>query len=75
MRRPQAKDISDQAALEAIKATRQDWGKSMLGDVEKKLSSFPSKVVKAKLSSMIRRGIIDGCDCGCSGNFEILRDS
>jgi hypothetical protein len=31
----------------------------------------PHKVVVAKLAKLIRRGLIDGCACGCRGDFEI----
>jgi hypothetical protein len=31
----------------------------------------PEKVIRAKLSKLIRRGLIGGCDCGCRGDFEI----
>lgn len=33
-------------------------------------SAFPPKVVMAKLRSMIRRGLMDGCACGCRGDFR-----
>ncbi len=35
------------------------------------LPDWPEKVLLAKLRSMLRRGLIDGCACGCSGFFEI----
>lgn len=30
---------------------------------------YPEKVVLAKAKTLIRRGIIDGCCCGCRGDF------
>ncbi len=36
-------------------------------------SGTPEKIVIAKLSSLCRRGLIDGCTCGCKGAFEITR--
>lgn len=30
---------------------------------------IPWKVVNAKCASMIRRGLLDGCTCGCRGDF------
>lgn len=30
---------------------------------------YPEKVVLAKAKTLVRRGIIDGCCCGCRGDF------
>jgi hypothetical protein len=34
---------------------------------------FPSEVILAKASALIRRGLLTGCDCGCRGDFELTR--
>lgn len=44
----------------------------MIWDVEKELSEFPQKVVWAKFSALHRRGIIDGCPCGCRGDLQVI---
>lgn len=44
-----------------------------LTEVEEQLPGYPPKVVCAKLSALIRRGVIDGCACGCSGQFTVKR--
>ncbi len=31
----------------------------------------PWKVVEAKLSKLVRRGLLDGCTCGCRGDFTL----
>ena len=31
----------------------------------------PEKVARAKMAALIRRGLADGCACGCRGDFEI----
>lgn len=31
---------------------------------------MPRKVVQAKAKSLIRRGLADGCTCGCRGDFN-----
>lgn len=31
----------------------------------------PAKLVLAKMRILIRSGLVDGCDCGCRGDFEI----
>lgn len=52
-------------------ATIQPLGKYLPASdhVEKEI---PYKLVTAKAKSLIRRGLIDGCGCGCRGDFEIL---
>jgi hypothetical protein len=32
---------------------------------------WPEKVLRAKLSSLTRKGYIDGCNCGCRGDFVL----
>lgn len=32
---------------------------------------FPFKVVAAKLSKLLKRGLVTGCDCGCRGDWEL----
>ncbi|MFC8182421.1 hypothetical protein ACFULT_26415 [Rhodococcus sp. NPDC057297] len=51
---------------------------TVVGDVP----GVPSKVVLAKARRLIRRGLLDGCECGCRGDFlvtargvELLRPS
>jgi hypothetical protein len=71
----QAKDISDEVMLAALAATRGRNGVpkwSCLWDVQRHLAPAPPKVVTAKLRSMIRRGVIGGCCCGCRGDFELV---
>jgi len=31
----------------------------------------PRKLVLGKMRMLIRRGLVDGCPCGCRGDFEI----
>lgn len=69
----QAKDLSDERLLAAVRAVRGIHGApkwSALWDVQKQLSDVPPKVVLAKLRSAIKRKLLDGCGCGCRGDFE-----
>lgn len=34
-------------------------------------SGTPEKVALAKMHALIRRGLVDGCACGCRGDFTI----
>jgi hypothetical protein len=33
--------------------------------------SYPKKLLWTKVKSMVKRGLIDGCTCGCRGDFEL----
>ena len=48
-----------------IGATR--WG------IGHELWEYPEKVLLAKLKSLVRRGLLDGCACGCRGDFTITK--
>jgi tRNA nucleotidyltransferase (CCA-adding enzyme) len=34
-------------------------------------AGVPYKVAQAKMASLIRRGLVSGCTCGCRGDFEL----
>ena len=62
-----ASDISDQQFLDALDP---DGSWTMVWDMVKRLG-FPEKVVLAKAKTMIeRRKTLDGCYCGCRGDFH-----
>ena len=46
-----------------IGATR--WGIGI------ELWEYPERVLLAKLRRLVRRGLLDGCPCGCRGDFTI----
>jgi hypothetical protein len=56
--------------LEVMARVAKPHGVSIIWDIEAGLADFPAKVVRAKLQSMVRRKLIDGCTCGCRGDFE-----
>lgn len=33
--------------------------------------NLPEKLIHAKMRQLIHRRVIEGCDCGCRGDFEI----
>lgn len=43
----------------------------MIWDIWKQFEDFPSKLVSAKLYKLVRKGVLDGCCCGCRGDFEL----
>lgn len=32
---------------------------------------IPDKVINAKLANLIKKGLVDGCTCGCRGDFHL----
>jgi hypothetical protein len=42
------------------------------GEAHRDFPGLPPKVVLAKAKKLLRRGVIDGCACGCRGDFEVL---
>jgi hypothetical protein len=85
---PQAKDIPDEAALSFVEKTshtpHQGTGNAppeggrwvFWWDFESAgwLKHWPSKVLRAKLRALYRRGLLDGCPCGCRGDW-VLTDA
>ena len=72
-RRPKASDIADAQILAIIRDVKGPYA-SMRMDIEERLPEFPPKVVLAKLHALVRRKVLDGCDCGCRGDFLIIAD-
>lgn len=62
----QAKSITDDDVFLAMEYRQV----ASLFDIEDNLDAFPRKVVLAKLRSMVKRGVLSGCTCGCRGNFR-----
>lgn len=63
----QAKHIDEGAVLRAVEPSR--WGIATWELAER--LGFPEKVVLAKMRSMVKRGLVDGCTCGCRGGFAL----
>jgi hypothetical protein len=58
------------ATMPPIFTPRSECKTAMLPDIADALPDFPQKVILAKLRKMVRRGIVDGCTCGCRGDFQ-----
>ena len=76
----QAKDLPDADVLAVIHRLETDgqYGDKrrwvMRGEVEAAFPDAPWKVVLAKCRSLIKRGLIGGCPCGCRGDFYTKDD-
>jgi hypothetical protein len=80
--RMQAKDVDDRKVLSTIgdlmaatyrerpMADRYLW--TMVWDIEKHFPDVPKRVLAAKLEALVKRKLIDGCTCGCRGDFFLL---
>lgn len=71
----QAKNITDEEIFGVVDKVRKEeniWTNRW--QLEESLPQYPPKVILAKCASMIRRGILDGCTCGCRGDFERPHD-
>lgn len=69
--RVQAKDIPDREVLLFVAAERRSKAASSW-EVEDQFYEYPTKVVRAKLAALVRRGLVSGCACGCRGDFHLL---
>jgi hypothetical protein len=67
----QAKDITDEQFLNAIRVRAHPWGSASSWDVADELG-VPFKVALAKARSAYRRGLLDDifCGCGCRGDWK-----
>ncbi len=65
-----ASDITDEQFLDAVRACESPRGSHWADRwaVTERLG-FPEKVVLAKARRLIKRGVIDGCYCGCRGDW------
>ena len=80
----QCKDIPDEPVLRFLSGPFNDWpvpgwGTWFWADDYKPSNSVanampagtPEKLVLAKMRRLINRGLVDGCGCGCRGDFEL----
>ena len=77
--RIQAKDVNDLAVLRVIselmaesyrrRPAADEYLWTMRWDIEARFPDVPEKVMLAKFAALARRKLIDGCTCGCRGDF------
>lgn len=75
----QCKDIPDEPILKFLLEHQGQWctwneGYSMPTVRDAMPPETPPKLQLAKMAMLIRRGLVQGCDCGCRGDFEITAD-
>jgi hypothetical protein len=83
----QCKDIPDRPIVQFIADLQGNWGTwfSWIDDATGDLvipensvvkampngAGLPDKLVLAKIARLMKRGLIDGCPCGCRGDYEL----
>ena len=74
----QCKDIPDKPIMEFLlknKGHLCNWyfenEKDVTNAMPKNITS--EKLILAKMKQLIKRGLVDGCTCGCRGDFEITQ--
>lgn len=84
----QVKHIPDKAIIDLVdrlwNAPRADVGGGRISffypngaslfDICKQWDSIPPKVILAKLKKLVDRNYIDGCACGCRGDFTVIHE-
>ena len=77
--RPKASDIDDLEFLKAVKTLSLDgkWAPTnyesrwvMWPELCPLYPDMPAKVILAKFRQLHKRGLLDGCPCGCRGDIE-----
>lgn len=72
----QCKDIPDIPILEFLLKNKGHWCNWYFEDKYDVRLAMPNnipheKLIIAKMRSLMRRGLVTGCGCGCRGDFEI----
>ena len=71
----QCKDIPDVPIIRFIASHDGQWCTWYFGDERDVHAAFPAgvpdKLLLAKMSSLIRKGLVDGCPCGCRGDYVV----
>ena len=73
---PQAKDVPELPILLFLlqrAANGERWATWYRGQENSvpAPADCPEKVLRAKMLALIRRGLVDGCPCGCRGDYRI----
>ena len=72
----QCKDIPDKPIMEFLLKNKGHWCNWYFEDDRDVRNAMPKnlaseKLILAKMRQLMKRGLVDGCSCGCRGDFEI----
>lgn len=78
---PKASDIDDADFIRRVDRLQLDGTRGdhwpdgrrwvAIWDMEPEYPDMPPKVVAAKFRQLNKRGLIDGCTCGCRGDLQV----
>lgn len=71
VRRPKASDIPDTLMLLIVGRVNLEGRWAHDGDLNQAFWVYPPKVVAAKIKRLCKRGYVDGCWCGCRGDWTL----
>lgn len=64
------KDIDKKVILDLLRTRSNAWTSRWV-IAEQFPESTPPKLILSAMRSLIKRGLVEGCCCGCRGDFEI----
>lgn len=67
-------DISDREVLEIVKVINgpsEKWASHWWGPLYEFFLKYPPKLALAKMRQLYKRGLVDGCPCGCRGDWVL----
>ena len=76
----QCKDIPEEPILKFLAGPYDDWPvpgwatwfEGYQNSVQLAMpAGVPPKLARIKMGQMIRKGLVDGCACGCRGDFRL----
>lgn len=67
----QAKDIPDELFLGAVARSRRGLSVTVQRELVREIGPVPLKLVVAKARALIRQGRLEGCGCGCRGDWAL----
>lgn len=72
----QCKDIPERPILEFLEGLNGTWANWFDAKYENSVrrampANVPEKLICAKMAQMIRKGVVDGCPCGCRGDYVL----
>lgn len=72
----QCKHIEDRPIIEFLIGLNGRWATWFGDEYDNSVThampkGIPDKLILAKMNTLIRRGLVRGCTCGCRGDYEV----
>lgn len=61
----------DRKSAESLVENPRGSGWVRVWDLEPPYSNLPGKLFRAKTGQLMKQGLLDGCNCGCRGDYEL----